>query len=109
MGDKVQNRMMLRENGGWGFAIGRRQGPHGPSLDLAPDGRPWTHHIPSPTVEREVMDAIVRAARRSVHPDRWPAEVRAVDAEIAAWLDGLFAAERSGLWEEARSEQGGLR
>ena len=103
MGDKVQNHPMIREHGRWGFLVGRGPGPNGPSLALAPDGRPWTHHITSPLVSAELMDRVCASARKEPSAEAWAVAVCDGAPAMGAWLVGLFPGEREGLWREARS------
>ena len=113
MGDKVQNSPkvigserqgvtfhLAEERGRFGFLVGRRQGPNGTSLSLAPDGRPWTFHDPSPLVGVSAWREILRAAICASCPAEWVADVRGIDAGMAEWLNGLR--EIGAIWDEAR-------
>ena len=103
MGLKVVNHMNIRERGLFGFALGRSFNPRGrPSLAIAPDGRAWTFHVPSPLLLPELFARVCDAARRELSPDAWAVAVADGAPDLGAWLLGLFPGELEGLWLEAR-------
>ena len=103
MGETTENDMVIREHGLWGFACGRGWRLNGkPSLSIAPDGRPWTYHHPSPMVSRELFELVCDSARREPSADAWIVAVCDGAPLLGAWLLGRLAREREALWLEAR-------
>ena len=103
MGDEVANDSITIERGLWGFLCGRRWGPGKvPSLDMSPDGRPWTYHHTSPMVPRADMARVCDGARQQPSGDAWAVAVQASLPALGAWLVGRFPREREALWVEAR-------
>ena len=107
MGLKVVNPARYSERGLWGFSLGRMgrlwRGRIVPSLKIAPDGRAWTFHVPSPLLLPELFARVCDAARREPSPDAWAVAVADGAPDLGAWLLGLFPGEREALWSEARS------